>query len=432
MTKSSYKRLTNKDRDHLETMLNENMKLKDIALALSRDQRGIAYEIKKHRYLQVRANQRNKYGLQNSCDERRLCTNCSSGLCKYCSVFKSCNDICPLFLDTPDCKMAIRFPFVCNGCSSLKQCNLPKYFYKGYKANEEYRANVSDYKKHPKLNETEMKELDYLISQSIRNGHSIAVALKIHNRQEAISTIYNYINDGRLSIKNIDLKRKVRYRKRIKSKPKLKPLNYNYLQNRTYEDFGKYMIDNPDINLWQMDTIEGIKGYNEAALLTLYYTKSKLQLYFKISSICEEEDDRILSSIKQFLGIDLFKETFEVILTDNGKEFKDPINLETDPLTGEILTKIFYCEPRRSDQKGACEKNHEHPREIVPKGISFNSYSSKDINYISNQVNNYPRDSLNYNSPLEVSKLLLNEKVFELNKLKSINPKDVVLKPLIK
>lgn len=65
--------------------------------------------------------------------------------------------------------------------------------------------------------------------------------------------------------------------------------------------------------------------------------------------------------------------TFPVIITNNGSEFNDPLSLETDAYTGEKLVSIYYCKPRRSDQKGKCEKIHEHFRECVPKGKSMNT-----------------------------------------------------------
>ncbi|MEG0959507.1 MAG: hypothetical protein RSE60_00340, partial [Erysipelotrichaceae bacterium] len=106
--------------------------------------------------------------------------------------------------------------------------------------------------------------------------------------------------------------------------------------------------------------------------------------------------------------------------------------IETDPITGEKLISIFYCDSRHSEQKGKCEKNHEHFRECIPKGHSINPYTHADTNYISNQVNNYPRKMFSYQSPYEISKVFLNEKVLELNRLHFIQHNKVVLKHLIK
>lgn len=142
--------------------------------------------------------------------------------------------------------------------------------------------------------------------------------------------------------------------------------------------------------------------------------------------------NRVYDSIKAFLGPDLFKDAFSIILTDNGSEFHDPQSLEIWAVDGRKLINIYYARPRRSDDKGKCEKNHEHFREKVPKGFSMNQLTQKDINFISNQVNNYVRKKLNYHSPYEIARMVLNEKVLDLNRLHFINPNLVDLTPILR
>lgn len=224
----------------------------------------------------------------------------------------------------------------------------------------------------------------------------------------------------------------MRYRQRYTSKPKAKPLVCEFLDKRHLTDYTEFLVHHPHANVWQMDTLIGKKGEDENAILSLLYTKTNLQLFFKLKSNCIDEVNRVFEDIKVQLGTDIFKETFQCILTDNGKEFSNPLSIETDALTGETLTHVFYCEPRRSDQKGKCEKNHEHFRECIPQGISFNPYMKTDIIKVSNQVNNYPRKSLGFHTPYECSKLLLNKKVFVLNRLYLIPITKVKLKYLRK
>ena len=192
-----------------------------------------------------------------------------------------------------------------------------------------------------------------------------------------------------------------------------------------------YINEHPFTNTWQLDTIIG-KIDDKTCVLSLLYTKSNLQLFFKLNSKSEEEVIRIFDSIKMHLGDELFKEIFETIITDNGSEFLNPDGIETSNKSGEKLINIFYCDPNRSDQKGKCEKNHEHFRELIPKGRSMDLYDEKDIEHVSIMVNNYPRALFKFNSPLQTSKIFLNEKVFELNNLCEIPTSKVILKPLIK
>ena len=169
------------------------------------------------------------------------------------------------------------------------------------------------------MNAIEMKELDEVITKGVKQGHSIEVIIKTNHLKIAPSTVYRYIEENRLSVKNIDLKRKVRYRQRTTSKPKAQPIDYDYLKDRTFSDFQQFMIDHPCANVWQMDTIEGKKG--GSAVLSLLYTKTNLQLYFKIAHINTSEVKQLFASMKKFLWNDLFAETFSYILTDNGLIF---------------------------------------------------------------------------------------------------------------
>ena len=63
MKTTGYKHLNEKQRDVIEFYLNENAKLSSIAAEVNKDARTISKEIKRHRYLYVRANAKNICGL---------------------------------------------------------------------------------------------------------------------------------------------------------------------------------------------------------------------------------------------------------------------------------------------------------------------------------------------------------------------------------
>ena len=427
MKNTGYKHLTKQERNSIEFLLNVDTKLSEIAIQLNRDPRSISKEVKRNRYLFNKKNSKNICGIQDSCVKTRLCNNCLSGKCKYCSYAK-CSDICNDFVTEPHCNRTKKYPFVCNGCDKLNNCSLPKYFYKADNAHKDYMYNVSNHKKGFKLSELQLAELDTIVSNGVSKGHSLDVIINSNNLDISLSTLYRVIDNNLLSVKNIELKRKVAYKQRYTNKPKAKPLNYDYLKGRTFKDYCSFIIEHPHLNVWQMDTIHGEKGFGQHYVLSLLHTRSNLQLFFKLDSITTNEVNRIFNSLKTFLGTDLFKDVFSIILTDNGPEFRDPLSMETCFNTGETLINVFFCEPRRSDQKAQCEKNHVHFRECYPKGLSLNNLTVKTLNYISNNINNYPRKSLNYNSPFQIAQMLLNKKVLELNNLSLVPTRDVTLK----
>ena len=117
-----------------------------------------------------------------------------------------------------------------------------------------------------------------------------------------------------------------------------------------------------------------------------------------------------------------------MILTDNGHEFQNPDELEISQ-TGEKRTAIYYCDPYRSNQKGALEKNHEYIRYVRPKGTSFEDLDDEKVTLLMNHINSEKRDSLNGHSPFELSQLLLDNKLHNFLKLKEIEPDQVNLNP---
>lgn len=164
--------------------------------------------------------------------------------------------------------------------------------------------------------------------------------------------------------------------------------------------------------------------------MTLLQRRTNLMLFFKITSICSDQINWVFDRIKRFIGSDIFKSMFEIILTDNGKEFVCPEIIESDVFTGERLINLFFCEPRHSEEKGKIEKNHEHLREIIPKGVCMDSITQDQLNLVSLHVNSYPRKLLNMESPLKVSLLTTNKKVLLLNRLENTLPiNKIILKP---
>lgn len=183
--------------------------------------------------------------------------------------------------------------------------------------------------------------------------------------------IYNLIDSGLLRIRNIDLPRKVRYRNRKKQKTTYK-VDKECLNGRKYSDYLKYIQENPDTAIVEMDSVEGEKGGK--VLLTLHFVSSSFMLAFIRNNNDSQSVIDIFNDIQRKIGLELFRKLFPIILTDNGSEFSNPKKIEYDN-NGNQRTKIFYCEPGRPDQKGSCEVNHEMIRKIFKKGESFDDYS---------------------------------------------------------
>ena len=96
-------------------------------------------------------------------------------------------------------------------------------------------------------------------------------------------------------------------------------------------------------------------------------------------------------------------------------------------------TRIFYCNPRASYQKGMIEKNHEFIKYALPKGTSFNNLLQTDIDLMINHINSLGRNSLNWFAPIDIAKFTLDKTVFKKLNLKKIPPNEIQLnKSLLK
>ena len=108
-------------------------------------------------------------------------------------------------------------------------------------------------------------------------------------------------------------------------------------------------------------------------------------------------------------------------------EFYDVLNIECHHKTGEVLSKVFYCDPGASWQKGGIEKNHEFIRYVLPKKTTFKNLTQNDCNIIANHINSLCRESLNNNCPFKAMLFLCDENVLNSLNMYYIEPDEVQL-----
>ena len=415
--------LTLDERNIIEQGLNLNLPLKDIALKVQKDPTTVSKEIRKHRIYKSP----NTFTTPvNLCSKRFNCTKkniCDNNCKKACSRCKWCNSKCSDF-SKHVCKTLTRFPYTCNSCPRKCPCNLEKYYYRALVSFNKYKTELSESRVGIRLSEEELCELDSIVSPLVKQGQSIS---HIHSTQHlpcTSATLYNYIDNKYLSVGNLDLPRKVKFKPRKKKKAPPKDTTIRY--GRTYEDFTTYVENNPDTSIVEMDSVEGKKGGK--VLLTLFFRNTKLMLAFILNDKTANSVLTVFNNLEKVLGNELFEKTFPVILTDNGTEFSNPLALEFNN-EGVGRTRIFYCNPTASYQKGGIERNHEFIRCIIPKGKPMDEYEQADITKMINHINSLSRKSLNWSTPYDSAKLSLDKKVFKKLNLVKIPAHEIKLTP---
>lgn len=192
-----------------------------------------------------------------------------------------------------------------------------------------------------------------------------------------------------------------------------------------YDDYEKYKNENKDAIETQMDTVIGIINANDPVILTLEIVEISFMFIFKLNRKTFEETLKKLQEFENNITSETFNKIMEILLTDNGSEFK---NLST---IIEIFPNIniFYCHPYSSFEKGNIENNHEFIRRVIPKNISLKPYTQEDYNLLSSHINSLYRRKLDGKCPFDLINDYIPIDVLNKMGLKKIADKDVNLTP---
>lgn len=430
------KHLTTTQRIKIEKGLMDGESFASIARSINKHPSTIAKEVKKYRYFPERENTQQLIACARKkvCQLRFLCDkkDCFK-LCKICyspSCNRDCRTLCPEYILTV-CQKVKKAPYVCNNCSKLRRCNLQHALYSAQQADESSHDLLVSCRDGINQSPADIALLDELISPLLKRGQSLAHIYAHHGHEIPCSrrTLYNYIDKGVFTAKNIDLRRRVRYKcKERKKGTRISLSARKFRIGRTYDDFCAFLKGNPGISVVELDTVEGGRGNSKQTFLTMLFRSCSLMIIFLLEEKTQECVIEVFDTLSEKLGIKVFQELFPVVLTDNGTEFQLPERIECDS-NGEIRTKLFFCNPNSSWQKGMLEKNHEYIRYVIPKGQSLDIYSQKDATVLMNHINSEARDSLNGCTPYKLSLMLLNNNLHKLLKLVEIPPDKVTLRP---
>ena len=158
----------------------------------------------------------------------------------------------------------------------------------------------------------------------------------------------------------------------------------------------------------EMDIVIG-RARDTQCILTLYLRPFRFQLALLLPDKTSSAVVSALDALEHSIGKKAFQRLFGLILTDNGAEFSDHTVLERSALGGDGRCIVYYCDPRQSQQKGGCERNHVELRKLLPKGqgISFDELDAWDTAVVMSHLNSQPRPSLMGASPLSLLRAAL-------------------------
>ena len=380
-----------------------------IALTIGKDKSTVGKEIKKHRELVHKSSYKINCANMKNCSHNHVCDNCA--------------DFKPF-----TCNRRDRSPGACNGCSKYTHCRYDKY-----------REDLVDSRTGINMSYEECKAMADIIVPLIKAGHSPYHIVTNHPELNiSEKTLYNYIENGifrEFGLLDIDLRIKTKRKITKKASNKYKKReDKKYLNGRTYDDFINYTAENKNLSVVEMDTV-----YNNGSTGPFMQTFKFSDYSFMFIVYQEEKTAKSMVEgvdlLEKILGEDLFSEEVAIIKTDRGSEFCDAEGFEKEENESR-RTRIFYCDPMASGQKGSLENNHKEIRYICPKENDLKDLglnSQEKANLIVSHINSQSKEHLKGKSPLEVMEFM-NPALYQKFKdfgIERINKDNIVLKPYL-
>ena len=389
-THSEITHLTSEERRIIESGVRHGSTKTAIAKTIGKDNSTVGKEIKLHRKL------------KHPTSLPRECSNY-----KHCKYGRECFPECEDY-EQFTCKRRDRSPGACNGCSNYSRCRFNKYIYDPAEAEHEYRMTLVDSRSGYNITTLEAKELGEKIQPLLKQGLSPYAILQAHPEIKlSEKTLYTYIEnkvfEGLVDIGPLDLRRQVN-RKMSKKKANTykKREDHRYLIGRNYKDYQTYMAETPNVSVTQMDTV-----YNDGSSGPFIQTFKFVGTGFLFGLLHDEktalEMKKGVDRLEMILGPKMFRKYVHVLLTDRGPEFTAANDME---MSGDLRrTRVFYCDPMQSGQKGSLENNHIELRYILPKEHDLKQLGLVDqnaLNMVLSHINSLPLERFGGKSPFDV------------------------------
>lgn len=198
-------------------------------------------------------------------------------------------------------------------------------------------------------------------------------------------TLYNWIDEGLLKIKNIDLLQKVRRKPRTnrctERKKKL---------GRSIDERPEIIESKKRIGDLEGDSIVGKDGKSSALSFVDRATNEAIVL--KAESKTASETVRAIKEFRDKYP-ERFRIMFKSITFDNGSEFACSEELEA------LGIEVYYAHPYSAWERGKNEHFNGMLRRFIPKGKDISSLTQDDLDRFANYLNLMPRKKFNYRSP---------------------------------
>ena len=221
------------------------------------------------------------------------------------------------------------------------------------------------------------------------------------------TTFYRYIEIGvflTISNKDLPVKRNKTDHKYNKVHSAARPPKGDSIEKRPEE-----VMERTTFGHWEMDCVEGKKG-TKKTLLVLTERKTRNEIIRLMEDKTTASVVKALDKIEKKIGYDMFTQIFRTITVDNGAEFQDCSGMEQSSVQEDCQrTKMYFCHPYSSYERGSNENQNKMIRRHYPKGYDFTDTTPAEIRKLEKWINNYPREIFDYYSSADLYKVCLND-----------------------
>ena len=198
-------------------------------------------------------------------------------------------------------------------------------------------------------------------------------------------TLYNYIHQGLLEIKVIDLPRAVRIRKKFNKRPSTKKHLGKSIEERPEEINNRSRFGD-----WEIDSVLGGKTIGEPSILTLVERQTR---YAVTKKLVEKKAEYVNQAVLECMKLYPIKS----ITADNGNEFSSLSKIEG--------LDVYFAHAYSSYERGTNENFNGLLREFIPKGSSLKKLNPTLLEDYTKAINERPRRIHGYQSAKKLFEL---------------------------
>lgn len=279
---------------------------------------------------------------------------------------------------------------------------IPERSQKRYEANLEAKGpglKIGNHRDYAEKLEELIVDYDYSPSAAL---HEIENHPEIYGEfgvRVCQQTLYSYVEKrifARLTNKDLPFKgarqkKKTKHIRRMKSAAKGDSIEKRPEEVNTRQEPGH----------WEMDLVVSCRGGHKCLMaLTERVTRQEIMRLIPDKSAASVV--RAMNTLERKYG-KMFPEVFKTITVDNGTEFSNCEGMETSIFkAGGQRTKVYYCHPYCSSERGSNEKQNQMIRRKFPKGTNFDRVSPKEVRMVEDWLNRYPRKILGWYSSADL------------------------------